>query len=1130
MRLLVTRPQPEAGSFAQELQALGQEPVLAPLLAIEAGEGLPASLFGEIDAIALTSARALACLAPPLEAFTVPLFAVGPASAAAAREAGFAQVEQAGGDARSLARLLRRRLPAGVRLLHPSGADQARDLGALLSGSRLRLDRRIVYRAETAKELPAAAAVALRDAKLDGATFFSPRTARTFVRLVQDSGLATRTGTLFAFCLSPAVAAGLTGSAWREIRSAARPDRAGLLETIMSRSCGGGSVMTTKKIGRSRRTAPTSGRTRSRRAKPTTTASATAADSVSEDPKAQDQAEAAKPEAGTSDKDSVGVAGAAKEALGSSESGDAGSESTLTSAAGDSLADSDSKEAEGSDNKSGKDSDEAATVNVISPAAHRLTAADILSEDNLAGSSTADSLATRGTSAPLIDVTTKEVQDNDDDSLAVTASVDTAATDSDDTTSGSETPTAASDTDKSDTASDKTEAESPSATSGGGSGGGFSSQPPASPPPLPLLGGRRSGLLKGVAMGGVLVALGYILAVGTSDLWLGKVVTPDDWGQQIQKIDALTKTADAAQKAADDAGQQLQVLGKHLDELAKGASLPKAQLDAIDGLEKARKALTTEIAGLTKQIGDLGKRVDALAKVPSSTLDKDAVKKLNDEIAAAKAAGATLQKQVANALKAQQDKLNTALAGGKDGLTALQKDLSDLQGNASKNLAQLDKRLAKLETAEAPGPEVAKEIEGLRAAVSRMENRSNTLISRLTSDPKALEDGIAGVKSQAEKLVADLAALSEQTAGSLAALGDKTAGAVSNLSAKVGKEVSDLADRLTKEMASLEARAKQTGDSLSAKIEGEIASLSAKLESETAGLSSKLESETARLSAGLTSTERDVTDLKSGLDSTGKSLTETSGDVAENKAQLTALDGKVAGLEKTAPDLQKSLASLQKDSGEVAGRLTKLGEQIDSFAGALNDRIDMAIAATLAKDMRPRAAALALATTSLGDAIRRGGSFAGQFDAVEKLAGSAPELKDDLASLKPLAAAGVSSRGGLISSFDAQIPKILEAASGEMEESGDLLDDAWGAVSGLVEVRLVGEISGDTPKAIVARVRQRLLAGNLTEAISEVAGLKGAAVTAAAPWLTEARARLLALQAAERLQQAALASLAAQQN
>ncbi len=220
---------------------MGHEPVLAPLITIESSGEAAASLLQGVQAIALTSARALPFLIAPA-ARALPLYAVGPASAAAARRAGFGQVIDAGGDAAALANCLRQNLAAGSCVLHPSGADQARDLSTLVAGSGIEIRRRIVYRAVAVERLPQAANHVLSTGALDGVTFFSPRTSKTFVSLATETGLDATTAALSAYCLSPAVAAGLTGSVWREIQSATRPDRTGMLEMIGSRPRVGGSV------------------------------------------------------------------------------------------------------------------------------------------------------------------------------------------------------------------------------------------------------------------------------------------------------------------------------------------------------------------------------------------------------------------------------------------------------------------------------------------------------------------------------------------------------------------------------------------------------------------------------------------------------------------------------------------------------------------------------------------------------------------------------------------------------------------------------------------------------------------------------------------------------------------------
>ncbi|MGI8842005.1 MAG: uroporphyrinogen-III synthase, partial [Caulobacteraceae bacterium] len=98
----ITRAPPGAEATAERVRALGFAPVVAPLLAVRAvGEG-PIDLVG-VGALAFTSANAVAAFAARSPEGVVPVFAVGEATAAAARAAGFSAVVSADGDVAALA-------------------------------------------------------------------------------------------------------------------------------------------------------------------------------------------------------------------------------------------------------------------------------------------------------------------------------------------------------------------------------------------------------------------------------------------------------------------------------------------------------------------------------------------------------------------------------------------------------------------------------------------------------------------------------------------------------------------------------------------------------------------------------------------------------------------------------------------------------------------------------------------------------------------------------------------------------------------------------------------------------------------------------------------------------------------
>lgn len=227
MRLVLTRPRPESEALARALAALGHRSLIEPMLEI-VPTGAPVELAGVAALIATSAngARAFAAASPRRD---LPLYAVGDATADAAREAGFASVLSAKGDVGDLARLIAAGFdPKAGALLHFAGQDVAGDLTGALAGHDLR--RVVLYDARAATTLSAAYR-AERPAP-EGVLFFSPRSAATFVTLLDDAGLSETAAAMTAFCLSPAVAEAARPLAWRDVRIAARPDQAALLALL----------------------------------------------------------------------------------------------------------------------------------------------------------------------------------------------------------------------------------------------------------------------------------------------------------------------------------------------------------------------------------------------------------------------------------------------------------------------------------------------------------------------------------------------------------------------------------------------------------------------------------------------------------------------------------------------------------------------------------------------------------------------------------------------------------------------------------------------------------------------------------------------------------------------------------
>ena len=230
MRVLVTRPQGDAVSVAALLAARGHEAVVAPLLTVTFDKGAAVDLTG-VQAVLLTSANGARALAAASDERNIRVLAVGAATAATANLLEFRDVASADSDITGLADLVRNTLdPGGGRLLHVAGRDVAGDLAASLPD--FRVERKVLYRAQTAEDVPTALRDALASGDVRAALFYSPRTAATFARLANSAGLGQHCAPMAAVCLSAAVANALEDLPFREVVVAEYPDQDHLLAAL----------------------------------------------------------------------------------------------------------------------------------------------------------------------------------------------------------------------------------------------------------------------------------------------------------------------------------------------------------------------------------------------------------------------------------------------------------------------------------------------------------------------------------------------------------------------------------------------------------------------------------------------------------------------------------------------------------------------------------------------------------------------------------------------------------------------------------------------------------------------------------------------------------------------------------
>jgi uroporphyrinogen-III synthase len=223
----ITRAQPGAAVTADRVRQLGLEPVVEPLLEVRPAADAPIDLAG-VSAIAFTSANAVSVFAGRSPERAIRVFAVGDATAQAARAQRFANVLSAQGDVAALASALatrKRELPGAI--LYPAAAAPAQDLAGALEAVGLSVRQVTLY--ETVETQPTESLVA-RLPQIGAVLLHSAKAAKALAAFLK----AHPAPDLAAYCLSRQIARSLGRAGLAAVMSADAPNETALLTLLGS--------------------------------------------------------------------------------------------------------------------------------------------------------------------------------------------------------------------------------------------------------------------------------------------------------------------------------------------------------------------------------------------------------------------------------------------------------------------------------------------------------------------------------------------------------------------------------------------------------------------------------------------------------------------------------------------------------------------------------------------------------------------------------------------------------------------------------------------------------------------------------------------------------------------------------
>ena len=226
LAVIVTRAQPGSDETATHLAELGYRAILSPMLKI-VDTGLDRAALESVTELVFTSAngvRAFLTSGAGTEGFKA--WCVGPATSAAAREAGFATIVEGDGDADDLARLiLTARSELAGPLLHIANDAAAGNLVATLKAAGLDARFEAAYRTQAEPCLSAEALSALAQ----GPTIVLIHSAKGATALAASGAPLERAGIV---AISENAAAPLEARPNAGLRIAARPNEASLMAAL----------------------------------------------------------------------------------------------------------------------------------------------------------------------------------------------------------------------------------------------------------------------------------------------------------------------------------------------------------------------------------------------------------------------------------------------------------------------------------------------------------------------------------------------------------------------------------------------------------------------------------------------------------------------------------------------------------------------------------------------------------------------------------------------------------------------------------------------------------------------------------------------------------------------------------
>jgi hypothetical protein len=417
-------------------------------------------------------------------------------------------------------------------------------------------------------------------------------------------------------------------------------------------------------------------------------------------------------------------------------------------------------------------------------------------------------------------------------------------------------------------------------------------------------------------------------------------------------------------------------------------------------------------------------------------------------------------------------------------------------------LGQIDARLADVAGIIAAAQDAVRVATGRVDAVGTTLSRESSRIDGVIGDVKAVGGRIDAAEAATRALAGKL---------------DATDGAVK----AVDGAVKAVGDRLGQTTAKLDDSAKalgqrvDAGDAATKTVDQRVGAVDQRV-SAVDGALKVVDQRVGALEGGSKAMEPRVQGAEAGVKALEPRVEATETGVKALGGRLEAAESGVRVLAPRVEAAENDVKAAARQIETGAASLNAVGERVQKVESGMAELRGVATGG--AERLLPIA-------QQLREAIRSSQPFAREVAAARVLVGDDAALAPLLVELARQAPSGVPSFGRLREGFMLLSPRILAApvaASGSTW--GDAASGWLGAV--LTSIGMPGLMGDTSTPAVVARVESRLNRGDLSSAVNELELLTGAAANEAAPWLVQARARLVVEKAASDLLNSVIGKLA----